>query len=179
MSPQNNKRRQTAYHEAGHAVACFLLRRGFRYVSIEPDGDSLGRLLEACPTGSFRPDVDAGSRARAFAERLIMVRLAGDAAENLHRGKHSWCGARGDFHAVLDLTSYFCGDVEEEAAYARWLAIRIRNMLRSKPNWALVRATAAALLKRGHLSYREARKVMREAGCPRTETAAAGDGSGA
>jgi hypothetical protein len=162
-SARDGRRMAAAYHEAGHAVACHLLRRRFRYVTIEPGEDSLGHLLEARPPGSFQPDVDAGGRARMTAERLIMIRLAGEAAESLWRGKHNWRGARGDHHSVSDLTSYFCGDVEEETAYAQWLAIRTRNMLRNQMNWALVEAVAASLLERGRLGYREARKVMREA----------------
>jgi hypothetical protein len=34
-----------AHHEAGHAVAAVAFRKSFRYVTIEPDDDSLGHII--------------------------------------------------------------------------------------------------------------------------------------
>jgi ATP-dependent Zn protease len=46
MRQQRAKRlRETAYHEAGHAVAAFRLRVAFRYVDIIPEGDQLGAVV--------------------------------------------------------------------------------------------------------------------------------------
>ena len=43
---QKQKRiERTAYHEAGHVLLAYLLRKAFKYVTIEPDGDSLGYVL--------------------------------------------------------------------------------------------------------------------------------------
>jgi hypothetical protein len=42
MGKKPSKIEKIAYHEAGHAVACHLLRRAFTRVSIIPDDDSLG-----------------------------------------------------------------------------------------------------------------------------------------
>jgi hypothetical protein len=70
-----------AYHEAGHVVACFLLKRRFRYATIEPDEDSLGHVLETRLPVSFRPDIDSGPRARAVTEKIIVSLFAGEAAE--------------------------------------------------------------------------------------------------
>ena len=44
MGKKPSKIEKIAYHEAGHAVACHLLRRAFTRVSIIPDDDSLGRV---------------------------------------------------------------------------------------------------------------------------------------
>jgi len=156
--PAARKRRMAAvYHEAGHVVACFLLKRRFKYATIEPDEDSLGHVLETRLPTSFRPDIDNGLRARAVAEKRILSLFAGEAAEARWRGKHNWRGAAADYHKVANLTSYFCGDVEEEEAYARWLALRARNMVCSEVHWPLVEAVAGALLERNRLAYAEAR----------------------
>ena len=49
----------TAYHEAGHAVAFYLTDRRFEYVSIKPDRKSsedhivLGSVMQSEETSSF------------------------------------------------------------------------------------------------------------------------------
>jgi ATP-dependent Zn protease len=46
----------TAYHEAGHAVACVEFGRRFHHVAIKPGDGSLGHMLHAAFAKSFRPD---------------------------------------------------------------------------------------------------------------------------
>ena len=77
----------TAYHEAGHAVASWLLGRGIVRVSIAADEESLGfvehyprqrwqeRLEEADYQGSWGGFIDA--RLRRGVETDIMISLAG------------------------------------------------------------------------------------------------------
>lgn len=48
-SHRHSKLKATAYHEAGHAVAAFLLHRGFRRVTIVPGEGFLGQLLKTAP----------------------------------------------------------------------------------------------------------------------------------
>jgi len=44
--PDEQKRLEiAAYHEAAHAVACYLLHKRFKYVTINPEGKRLGEIL--------------------------------------------------------------------------------------------------------------------------------------
>src|SRR5436305_1804383 len=95
----------TAYHEAGHAVAAFALRRAVRRVSVVPDvaADSVGRCAYGSLADTFRPDVDnASSKTRARAECVIMLALAGGIAEALFKGRHNHGGAGRDYASALD-----------------------------------------------------------------------------
>jgi len=101
-------RRRTAYHEAGHAVMCYLFRRTFSYLTIKPvEGESEGHVRFTDPTShksrelnlwvftkpdGFRPypwppdcrqHAEARPRTdvREYAEALTMIGLAGYAAE--------------------------------------------------------------------------------------------------
>jgi len=73
--------RTTAYHEAGHAVAAWWLFLKFRYVTIKPDGDTLGHVKFNRSPKWFSPDIDKSDRVRLFAERHIISSFAGQIAE--------------------------------------------------------------------------------------------------
>jgi ATP-dependent Zn protease len=45
----------TAYHEAGHAVASWLLGRAVKAVSILPEGETLGRVTHYPLMGKMAP----------------------------------------------------------------------------------------------------------------------------
>ena len=65
--------KQVAYHEAGHAVMCYLKNTEFEYVTIEPSGNSLGAVGEV--SWGLLGD-NAESRVRAFsaiADRVAIL----------------------------------------------------------------------------------------------------------
>ena len=82
---QKKKLEKTAYHEAGHAVAAFLLRKRFSYVTIESGEDSLGHIILKRFRDSFQPDVDEISKIRRPLEKDIMISLAGNAADKISK----------------------------------------------------------------------------------------------
>ena len=51
-----DQRELTAYHEAGHAVACWALRRRFSYVTLVPGEDFLGQLVGRGLPKGFDPN---------------------------------------------------------------------------------------------------------------------------
>ena len=83
MNASERKRLEaTTYHEAGHAVAAYLLKQPIRYVTVLPGEDgSLGHCAYAPPGEGFRPDVNVDMRTRARLEAMIMTAYAGAAAQ--------------------------------------------------------------------------------------------------
>ncbi|HZJ03329.1 MAG TPA: hypothetical protein VFE20_06590 [Thermoleophilia bacterium] len=72
----------TAYHEAGHAVACYALWRPMEWVTIIPGNDYAGRLKPCekpsgmySPVGGFRGDTDT-----YIADRIVLT-FAGPVAQ--------------------------------------------------------------------------------------------------
>jgi hypothetical protein len=54
----------TAYHEAGHAVVAFALRRAVKGVSVVPNAESNGRLVNRNLLDTSCPDVNNDGRTR-------------------------------------------------------------------------------------------------------------------
>jgi ATP-dependent Zn protease len=78
---ERKKLKEVAYHEAGHAVAAFLMRRRFKKVSIIPEGNALG-CLDGCGWRSKQnPEYDDVARLRNRIEGQIIISLAGPVAE--------------------------------------------------------------------------------------------------
>jgi ATP-dependent Zn protease len=168
MASMRAKKRQrrrlveTAYHEAGHAVACMTLKRPFKRVTIVPEGDSLGHILKRnCPK-SIRPDIVVNCRSFRWIEREIICALAGLAAEHRFAGRHNWRGAGSDFSHAVDLAGnlYF-----EPAVSSRYLAFMVEQakcLVAASRVWIEIQAIAAALMERETLSAREAKQVIRD-----------------
>lgn len=92
--------RNVAYHEAGHAVMHLVERRRFTYVSIEPTGRSLGRVVVS-PLSVRRGErlfrdgfIDVGS---------IRVALAGSSAERRIAGRYNHLGSLYDYGRAIDI----------------------------------------------------------------------------
>lgn len=155
------RRRATAYHEAGHAVAAFIVQRGFRKISILEDEETLGRVLYQKWRKDFDPSVIDPERARRQIEKAIVTAYAGGEAERRHTGRRNARGSRSDDETAVDLACYVIADWEEElTAFLRWLRIRSRNIVTVAQNWRAVEALAAALLDKGEVNVSEARDII-------------------
>lgn len=79
MSDTEARREETAYHEAGHAVAFYRLGLDVESASIAPEGDSLGRVARPLPeTLVNRLDVlDYSEDGREFARHMIVGAFSG------------------------------------------------------------------------------------------------------
>ena len=158
---RTKKLERIAYHEAGHAVAAFLVRRAFRYVTIKPGEDSLGHILFRKFSDSFRPDIEYDEhKLRPPLEKVIITGLAGHAAESIYAGRNNWVGSRKDFHNAVDYATYLIGEPKELEAYMKWLLIHTRNKLCHPMHWGAVKALAEELLKQDRIGYRKARKII-------------------
>jgi cell division protease FtsH len=96
-------RRQTAYHEAGHALVGMLTPGAdpVRKVSIVPRGQALGVTL-------MSPDADRFSYSRTELEARVKVVLAGRAADELVFGDQT-TGAESDIAQVTALVRQMVG----------------------------------------------------------------------
>jgi hypothetical protein len=121
--------RRVAHHEAGHAVAAFVLGR---------------RLLDACV---FRDGhgLTVADREPDKARDRIMVAMAGNAAERLFVGRDDTLSDASDRTRIRALAN----EAGLDDFDLLWLKRRTRALLRD--NRRAVRSVAAALLARRHL----------------------------
>jgi hypothetical protein len=85
-----------AHHEAGHAVAAVAFRKSFRYVTIEPDNDSLGHIMFQKWDASFRPDICGDLHTRVLCENSAIISLAGPSAGAHFCRREKWRCADSD-----------------------------------------------------------------------------------
>ncbi len=157
----------TAYHEAGHAIADLAIGRAFRYVTIEPDEDTLGHCMGVAYRGGQRLEMDAyegNTRARAWIEKRVKVYLAGNVAERRVTGRAVVAGSRNDFTNACEMLSHLCGDYESELpAYFNLMYVRTVGLVTNPLNWLTVERIAAELLDKQTVRYRTAKELARQA----------------
>jgi ATP-dependent Zn protease len=160
----------TAYHEAGHAVAAHVLKRGIKRVSIAPDDEegSLGHCHHASPLSGFDPDVygyDMGSKTWHWLERETLILVAGLVAEARFKGKHDWRGAQSDLSFAYRLADYLCSSTKETRKYISWMMERARNLFDSRNGlrWRQVRYVARELLSKKTISGKNVRELCQKA----------------
>ena len=163
-----NPRERVAYHEAGHAVASYVFRQRFHYVTIKADDEqeSAGHLKSVLVKTMAKWEYSEGwpEMYRARLERLAMSSLAGVVAEGLMTGRHSWVRASKDTRTALDMVSPLTnGDLEEAARYRDWLTCRVRRLLSPAHYQRSIKAVAHALLRNETVSYSEARAIIERA----------------
>jgi hypothetical protein len=167
--------RLLAYHQAGHAVAAWVLQRPFVAVSLAPpEADAQPEsAADASPANAVGDLEDV--------ERDITVLLAGVEAEALVTGDYDWWGAEGDREraealiaellaagyraatedgAEAELVDALGGD--EERAIWTLLQYRTHQLIREEPVRSAVAALAAALLLHGTLDAPQALRAIRQ-----------------
>ena len=160
--------RRVAYHEAGHAVACYLLHKPFHYVTIRGEDleGTMGHVMAWDAPEGYRPDINEDARTRARVERDVMVLLAGQVADELagySPRDPDYYGPEGDNSAAVSMASYITGSDEQLEHYLAWLLARTKDKLALPWHWAAVVAVADALQERRRLSAREARRITHDA----------------
>ena len=175
----NIEREATAYHEAGHAVAGFALKRAFTKVSIVPDDTTVGHCAFMPRPLKKNPEYrTVDSKFRNIMERRAMTYLAGGEAEQLFYrigkltgrvqkhldvGNHiAWGLGIDNSHAVEALGWLTKNrDDNELSAYLEWLGHRVRVILQD--NWAAVEVLADKLLEVDTILRRECIALIRSA----------------
>lgn len=160
--------RNTAYHEAGHAVANTILRRSFGYVTIVPSGDGiLGHVRTGKILKSIRERLEwdglswTTSRERRWVEREIMTYYAAEAAEVALGNEHETLSSS-DFDHIARWVLYSIPGEKERNAFVARLWERTLKLIKDPTNWVTIEELAAALLKRRRMSAQAVRKLIRE-----------------
>ncbi len=154
----------TAYHEAGHAVAAWLLHLGLRRkgISIIRDEDSDGRTHLVHPMRNSKPEIDRSDRNRIRAERYAVVVLAGREAQRRHRGSNVRpYHHQNDYQNAAELIQYFVASHEELEAHLRLLQVRAKNLFENDEIWRCTQAVAIAVLDKKQLSGSEVAEICR------------------
>ena len=160
---KNSRLKRTAYHEAGHAVACYFLHLPFKYVTIEPEGDTLGHLKPFPSPKSFNPEIDDEIKTLIRIEKNIITYYAGKAVEFILTKKSNKIVGSDDQNA-WDLACYYCGGPEETEAFLKWMWERTINWVQNPDfHWDAVEALAQELLKKSRLTSKEARQIIKAA----------------
>jgi hypothetical protein len=172
----------TAYHEAGHAVAAFLLNRGPRKATITPDGEALGsvtdmgRAAEPSGGGGYW---ELAARARRRVDHAIIELMAGGTAEAHFLGRETYrdsgalARAASDHGEISDLMDELAWPSRRQGnGYLVFLEATTRDLIEGEAGWRLVEALAKALLDRKTLSASEVRNLLVRVGsAPRRASA--------
>jgi len=147
----------TAYHEAGHAVAAFALKVPVRQATIVPDGDILGHVRHSKLGG-------AGRNPRR-AERRVIIALAGDIAER-HHNPHRRRGDARDLGKAIDIIDRLARSDDHLKKWfhrKKWLAElekEAADLILSDRWWPTVEAVAKALVQRRTLTGKEVASIV-------------------
>jgi cell division protease FtsH len=189
-----DERRQIATHEAGHAVAAYLVGEGrkLEVLSIIKRRDALGLLAHSDTEERF-------TKTRSELQALLKIALAGMAAEELFEGE-SGTGPAGDLAGATNIAAEMVGSLGMEGSLISFRAVHesvfdpglvgrvishaetksavdallkrekaaIKRVLRTHRR--LVLALRDALLDREELIGEEITKVLEDAGGRRAQT---------
>jgi hypothetical protein len=165
---------RVAYHEAGHAVAAFLLGIKITQVTIDAGEDHLGQVtvqnqFRTPPRG----DWDITYRRRARLEASVVFDFAGPEAESKHAGRKPTVAGRDANNVALGAhMAEGLADMHpaEAEAYLNWLQVRARLLV--EQGWYLIEPLAQELRVRRSMSTSVVKRLLRQ--IVRTEAEAAG-----
>jgi hypothetical protein len=146
--------RLPGWHEAGHAVAAWHYRVRLLRATIVPSPEFHGHVEHVSPLRGIKLDVDDSDRARARAEKAIIMCLAGPIAQQRFSPR-SWRNHHGssDYETATDLALRLTGGGEVATAYLRYLDLATKQLVDQR--WWVVELIANALLDVGQLSGSE------------------------
>ncbi len=156
---------ETAFHEAGHAVASIGLGLSFEYVTIVPDGDSLGSMLHPGVMGYHS---QSKTDQKKLARDLMLACYAGFQAEKRYISDANEDLAEADYdnafflsrtYQVFPRSMNFVGDDFHHAFLDRLKREAGKLVL---THWSAIETIAKALLEKQTLSFEEAYDVIRK-----------------
>ena len=149
-----------AYHEAGHAVACFYLRKSFDDLMIVPE------TSREKGSNTVQPAVRRSDRLHSSRQKMeedVMAALAGDVAVQKISPEVSDT-EREDLARAISLISPHCSSADEVDAYLKLLRIRTeqiftRNKMRTS-YWKAVEVLAGMLLEDNTIKWERAFEII-------------------
>jgi len=139
--------RNTAIHEAGHAVAAFYLHQRIRRATIVPRADSLGHVAHFPVKFADQGLFDDSRRGIDRAEKRVVILYAGPLASRKLAPRSRWRrGGSWDFEGVRVLMSHLQGnDDKYNTLYAKLIWRRAELLVEHR--WKDICAVADALLE--------------------------------
>lgn len=156
-----DRKKCTAYHEAGHVLAAILLREEFEFVTIKEDSDSFGKVVSRSGNHyeyEYNSIMDPCQFSKYFLSDFR--KIAGLVAEKMYLGKKNFSGAKADLTAIIDTT---IADLPESfnKKYLSFLSEYVFNVFCIVSNRIRLEAVADELLIRETLSYSDVLEIMR------------------
>lgn len=156
-----------AYHEAGHAIACYLMGLGPELATIEPTEDSQGHCAVAGrDLWKANPDMRKTWWGTRRAAGMVVVYLAGSAAESTYTGRAAGDALDSDMLEVEGHITLLTGESIGERRFEEYLTQaqrETRELIEHCLVWAAVRAVAEALMRERTLSIMRVREMIRTA----------------
>jgi len=150
----------TAYHEAGHAVIAYARGFGCYSVSIVPDDESLGRFRLKPFEEAIRPDCEVDARTERLTCRLIVVTMAGLAAELRLTGEENWEGAADDKQMAVNRCANLRGAPDEFAKLFSELLGQAKVEVSRTRKWSAIRRLAAELLGSHEIPGKDIERII-------------------
>lgn len=158
----------TAYHEAGHVVACLAFKVQFDIVTIEPDSESLGRVAGI---KSLSPDYleklyysNPVLLNKDMYEKEMIISLAGVFAESLYRKKFNHIGASSDYLCVRDIAIRMFDDRTLRNAFLKYIRLQTKALIELKESVAYIEKLYPLLLEKTTLDYEFCLKLYEQYG---------------
>jgi hypothetical protein len=161
-----NESKATAVHEAGHAVAGYLLRRPFSKVSIGGSGDEAGYV-------TFEPldvlmndelDVESDPEIIRYLDREIIILLAGPEAESRYAGRYDFEGAARDWEQVHKYAARLYGLIfphsRRRFPHVDYSKAHLQVLLGQPGVWPAILAVAQGLMTRTKLRYQDVEEII-------------------
>jgi hypothetical protein len=156
----NSNERNTAIHEAGHAVAGFFLHQRIRRVTIVPKDDTLGHAAHFPINFEVDGEFDRSLRGIDRAEKRVVILYAGPIAERKFAPRSRWrLGGSGDFETAADWLSYLQGADDKYNTLHEKLLWRGAELLVDS-RWREINAVADALLEHRTLNTKAVKTAI-------------------
>ncbi len=151
---------ECAFHEAGHAVACYRLFHRLDYVSILSTSEYRGCMKGVDEDWKARPSGTPDAQIRAHKAKIATVTLCGGAAVEKLYGTMRGVEMTLDIGAVRDLLESVAETYEEVDIFIDRCWEQARRLVRKE--WDAIKALAAALMEKKTLSDEEVGRIIRQ-----------------
>ncbi len=158
--PPSTPEWECAFHESGHAVACFRLFHRLDYVTIVGTHEYRGCMKGMDADWQERPMGTPEEQQRAHTAKLATITLAGGAAVEKLLGGMQDVEMDLDLAAVRDLLESVAETNEELDIFTDRCWQQARRLVRDE--WGSIKTAAAALMERKELSGDDVEEIVRK-----------------